>query len=129
MHKMLTFLLTLRKQNQCCAPSIMTTILSSHLALKKTLQLLHSMLVVQMDHLKKSTSLPDTNKPTTKSLINSKITSSLGRRILKHANHLIGGGGDAPDFPIYTILLETSLPFLVSLFHLFFTVYETKASY
>ena len=122
---MLTFLLTLRKQIYCCTPSIMTTTLASHPALTKILQHLHQL--YKMDHHKRLISLPDTNKPTAESLMNSKITSSLGRRILKYANHLIDGGGDAPHYPICIVLLETYFLFLVSIFHLFSTVHGTKA--
>jgi hypothetical protein len=44
-----------------------------------------------MDCLKRLTSLPDTNELTTGSPINLRNTLSLGKRILTHADHWIGG--------------------------------------
>lgn len=64
-------------------------------------------------------------KKTAECLMNSKITSSLGRRILIRVSLLIGGGGDVPNFLICTVLLETSLLFLVNLFASF-PLYMTK---
>ena len=126
-HKMLTFLLPSRKQNQCCTPSIMTNTLVSHPALRETLQPLCRS--CKVDHLKRLISLPDTNGPTAKSLMNSKITSSLGRSVLICADHLIGGGGEMPDSPICTVLLKTSLLFLVNCFQFVSTVHETNTLY
>jgi len=120
----MTFSLTLKMQNHCCTPFITTTTLCSRLALTKTCR--PPRLLCKTDHLKRLISLPDTNEPSTESSMNSKITSSFGRRILIHANHLIGGGGDVLNFQIYIVLLETSFPFLVSLFILFLPYIEAN---
>src|ERR1700678_2720408 len=95
----MTFSPTWKMQNPCCTPFITPTTLCSRLALTKTCQ--PPCLLCKTDHLKRLISLPDTNEPSTESSMNSKITSSFGRRTLIHANHLIGGRGDVLNFQIY----------------------------
>jgi hypothetical protein len=57
------------------------------------------------------------------------LKEALGRSVLICADHLIGGGGDVPNFPIYTVLLETSFLFLVNYFCFISTVHKTNTLY
>jgi hypothetical protein len=62
--------------------------------------------------------------------MNSKITSSLDRRISTHAGHLIGGGGGrCAQFPNLHRLARDVLAIPGELFHFIPTVHVTKALY